>query len=523
MKYPQELADKINKDTMSRYKTHTFKSFVGGEGQELFDQPNKFYQSNNINVDLVKGTVKNAPALVSSTQTVPHYQLHLPIIKYSDNKYYSVIQDAIAPFAFYVMRSDDGLTSWAKVYKLYDNGGAGTGPTSFFSINNTLVVSNGDKTVWYYSTTPSTSWSSTAFSPVEGPDNPMLAYGNNKAYIVFDNSEVLTTSDGSSYQQIQSSTDSNIWSVAFYDGYLYGIMQSYFTTTVYLVRLDGNKWQKVKTINTSSPSLLCTYNDILLIISQHTPNVTISYYDGLSLNFIGTINNTTLHKANELYTLAIPTILDDKVYFTVADTASGQYLILSLNKELSLFKEFIIPLYSLPTYFSKNASSFLIQAYYYSGAGTNAYYLYSTSATTFYQSSSIITSKVNIGPHIPIGFQITFAPGIYHAPDDTYPFLTKNIRAAITFDDQATVTKDVADLTNNTALKFQTYAQGAATTASKMTCVEYKFSTVQGQLPFIYNQIQMTLTLESSSDYTSVPEIYSVKYIYEPVGLENAN
>jgi hypothetical protein len=512
-----------------RYKSIKIENFLGGEGQEFFDQPNRFYKSTALALDHEGRHVSIAKALA---YTDPTNVLESGIVvQFSDTVFYKLAnrQDTgkLAIFS-----SANGVTAWSRIYDFPDGGGTHY-VGCLFIINGSLVavVNNGYGGVHktYYSTNGS-SWTNTGFSPATGSPTYSVAFADDCVYLVTSGGYVYRTMDGISFSLIHYSKNSRYMDAAFFEGFLYLVLSNGALDKSDLVRLENGEKKFIRSFSAYYPPAIHVLGENMLVAFLNKQKVAEFYFfDSVHFSPLG---KATGYSGIDMRYLSILGVIDRTAYigltsyessvfacrYIMAVDISGSFVqVTDLGAGNSCTQVYFSSLYTTGTLqFSCTRT----------GAGFQNRLFYEDIVYQNY--AELRTSTIFLGPHVPVGFVIMYGGQVLKTVGETYPFEKCNIRVTSIFDDFLLFNPvDVADLAYLRQSKYSTDEDWISEGQSFSFFADYRYqrNLADKKFPFTFASAQFLFRLESdlgSSGGENTPRLFSFIYIYSPIDLLNA-
>ncbi len=524
----------------NRYQTKEINDFSGGEGQEFFDQPNRFWKSTNLELDI---TSKIAKISTLHDYTDPtNIGSGGCVTQFSDGYYYKqATREDTNKLA--IFKSADGISSWSKVYDFPDGGGTHYVGT-LFAIKSTLiaVVSNGYSGKEYiYSSTDGTTWTFVQDLGLVTSGRWTFTSGEDSYYIMGKGTgnKIYKSKDGASWSLFFSITSGRFIDLEWFEGFLYVVNSNGSLEKNELIRIENNSGIIIKNfIGTYPPEIQKIGENLLIAILNRKKIPEFYFWDGASFILLGRAESFS----QQFSAVTLIGSTNDRIFAALTEndvnpngysgTVPIAHQIMSINKTGAFVKErdLGIGMNGIQVYISSNSGKIVFDCERWGSAGAGIINRTLYDSNFLYQSyGELETSSFIIGPHIPVGYLLIHNGAMMKSTGEVYPFARTNIRITPTFDDFVFPTIDAVDLNYARQAKYSLDPTELADGQYQSNMTEYRFKKpTDGSFPypFIFSKARFKFRLEADVEYSggeNTPQLVKFVYIYQPTSLLNAD
>jgi hypothetical protein len=510
---------------MGRYKSIQIKNFNTGVGLNADEKENPRIEASRLRYDHVEKTI-------SLKKTWFYTTVDGTVITNQGNKTFCVANNY---YHFLLVQASDGDVELYRAgntsaYSLIHTFSLGEGSDQIdafglFYFNNKLVamISQPDhveEVFFTYSSDNGSTWSSPVASAYPNDWPISIKITDKKVYILSDMNRIFESSDGYTFTLFFSNTDGeSLDQIEIFNNELYysadfagglsasfGIFENSVKKRIATFQKDRDAWLSLLNFDEDF-ILLSVVSDLILEIYK---------YDFEETSLLAKIDDQEYTTAEILcqnkhsaFLAASDSTYDDEKRILIEVTKNGGVFI---NETLASDKD-IRGGYVVGRY--------LYLVYYDTDSDTVTRYRSNEDKYTSFSTYARI-GPVEIGEHVPVALIINFKKGISKTiEDDVLGQYEPNIRISVEFDDNI-VTSDYVDAGAETYARGlvldpadpEYYSMYTMSVVKKITDSAKKYCRSR----FVFFRVY----LDASEDQTKTPYLKSIKYIYEPVGLENA-
>lgn len=367
-----------------------------------------------------------------------------------------------------------------------------------------------------YSTDGGTNWTETTLSLGLYPLS--IISHEEILYFLTEYGEVYTTTDGLTYSLLISTAGNEyyFWDLAIFQGDLYALKKSWYKNRILVGKIENGKFSHRHTFtsNGRSGTIASMGDQFLCVAVINNRSIDLYSYTSDSIQKFAQLHDRNYNYAYFIFSG------EEECYLTASDAYSTQERIWQITQLKGCFQQRV-----MPEDFQTLQCFTMGEEFYLTGIPWNStpdmIQRYKIAWDSYPTEASFYSDYINVGPHVPIGLIAQFEDGISRDEDGIEQY-TRNIKIDLfgDADGDGFGTMDVGLLNWERAKKKS--KEAVADEIIQDFALSYKWA----EHKFIVHEnneissIRFKIRLLSDIDNETTPQLYSLKYIYLPLGLE---